>query len=108
MSSLALFADPRPVTGAPLAPVVRSRRRPVHDRPLRRRVGCGRSPGDPSFARAREPEELALKREAKVEDVRPTAVVVAMPIGRIVASAADGVYQGLLEDIRGLLEVQGV
>ena len=93
-------ADPRPVPGAPPAPVVEVSTNGRYTILLFADGSVQSLAGFPYFARERGPKDLALKREAKVEDVRPTAVVVAMAIGRIVASAPDGVYQGLLEDIR--------
>ena len=92
--------DPRPVAGAPPAPVVEVSTNGQYTI-LLFADGSVRSLPRPTGRRgAREPEDLALKREAKVEAVRPTAVVVAMVQGKIVASAADGIYQGLLEHIR--------
>ena len=82
-------ADPRPVASAPPAPVVEVSTNGQYTLVLFADGSVRSLPGIPYFARERGPKELALKREAKVEGVRPTAVVVAMPIGRIVASAAD-------------------
>ena len=86
-------ADPRPVPGAPPAPVVEVSTNGRYTILLFADGSVRSLAGFPYFARERGPEELALKCEPKVECVRPTAVVVAMVLGKNRRGAADGVYQ---------------